>query len=473
MSHSGWSRASRSNKGIALIAVVLSVGGLVLLRAPKGATALDKPIAVDAVGGNRSSNFAGPGLRGALTLSHSSVLAKPGFELFGDLKLVADKAEQTARAPIAMAVVLDASGSMQGEKIDEAKRSIRRLIADMQDNDEISLVRYSSSSEVLQPMRRLGDVRSALLASVDAIQADGGTNIPSGLRQGRDTLRQASSGRVKRIILVSDGLDSTRAEAEQLAVDAAESGVVTSSMGIGLDFDEMYMSSVASKGHGNFAFVKDGAALAAFLKRELLETAGTVVENTRVKITLPQGVRFVRATGAEASVDGSEVTLKTRALFSGEENRVFLEFETDLSAGATRVFGTQASWDKIGGGHSDVKGEALALIATTNEAQVTASLDSRVYAQSATIRSSRMQLQATEAFAKGDVVGGQRIVHQNAMELRAAASAAPTAFAPLMKARAAEYETDSARLSAGGTQGKAAAKSAVAREHGFAKSGSL
>jgi von Willebrand factor type A domain len=136
---------ARSNKGIALIAMTLSVGGLVLMRAPKNAGGGEPSGFVGTGISNKASTFFGPGLRGELTLSHGNVLARPGFELYADLKLTADKSSQAVRAPLAIAIVLDNSGSMQGEKLDEAKRSIARFIGDMQDNDEVSFVKYSDS----------------------------------------------------------------------------------------------------------------------------------------------------------------------------------------------------------------------------------------------------------------------------------------------------------------------------------------
>jgi Ca-activated chloride channel homolog len=459
---------ARSNKGIALIAMTLSIGGLVLMRAPKSAGGGETTFVGTGIS-NKASTFFGPGLRGELTLSHGNVAARPGFELYADLKLTADKSEHAVRAPLAIAIVLDNSGSMQGEKLDEAKRSIVRFIGDMQDNDEVSFIKYSDSSTVLQPLRRVGDVRSSLLERVRSLQAEGGTNIPSGLRAGRETLAEASQGRVKRIVLVSDGLDSTRVEAERLAGDAAERGVVTSSLGIGLDFDEMYMSSVARRGHGNFAFVKDGAALGTFLKQELIETASTIVENTKVRITLPAGVRFVRATGADASVSGNELTLSAGTLFSGEERRVLLEFATDLEKGANRELAARASWDKVGGKHTDVDASPLAFAATDDMSRVTASLDQAVNIRAVSMRASNRQVAAAEAMARGDEAQAFGLIQQNTVELRAVAAAAPSALAAPMMKQAAAYDSDLGALRAGGSAAKAATKGAVARESAFSK----
>ena len=142
----------------------------------------------------------------------------------------------------------------------------------MREEDQIAVIRYSSVASVVQPLARLGDVRESLATRIKQIEADGGTAIPLGMRdrhEARSTT--AGRGRVRRVVLVSDGLDSSRMESRDTSPlrPGFEHGVTVSSLGIGLDFDETYMGSVSRSGHGNFAFVKDGAALSAFLQREL------------------------------------------------------------------------------------------------------------------------------------------------------------------------------------------------------------
>ena len=61
-------------------------------------------------------------------------------------------------------------------------------------------------------------MRGALRSRGRAITADGGTSIPSGLREGLRALDEASAGRVKRVVIASDGLDNTRAIAEELSL---------------------------------------------------------------------------------------------------------------------------------------------------------------------------------------------------------------------------------------------------------------
>lgn len=81
-------------------------------------------------------------------------LSKPGETITAD---AAERAQQ--RAPLSIAVVLDTSGSMGDEKIEQAKQAVVRLIRDLRDDDERAFLRYSTDSEIAQPLARAGAVR--------------------------------------------------------------------------------------------------------------------------------------------------------------------------------------------------------------------------------------------------------------------------------------------------------------------------
>jgi Ca-activated chloride channel family protein len=466
-----WLRAAKFRRAFALSAVVLASGGLVLYKAPSSAAFPSDPTVVAvpplAADGKNSVVFGGPGVHGLLSLSHTRVLSGQTTPVYAELKLIADANEDKApaRAPISLAVVLDTSGSMSGEKIEDAKRSVLRLIADMRDEDEITVIRYSDTSELIQPLARVGSVRSSLNGRIGELSAGGGTNIPGGLSHGLRSLDEAAKGRVRRIVLVSDGLDGTRAQAESLARASFAGGITVSSLGIGLDFDESYMGSVAQSGHGNFAFIKDGGSLAGFLKRELEQTALTTVENARVKLQIPSGMRFVSATGADASYEGSEVELRLGSLFAGDERRVIVE----LAAGgvASAELRATASWNLVGQSNTIAAVPALSLTASMDLSEVERGRDGAVLASATSVIASKRQLEAANAYARGDVATATALAAKNEAELGSALAAAPSAAAPALTAQMKAYAAQKQGFSSvrpTTAAGKAMSKSAAVKD---------
>ena len=468
----------RLRRGIALSAVVLATGGLVLYRADgrasafPGDTSAIRPPSVLATGKN-SAAFSGPGAHGMVSLSHSRLMNGTESTIFADVRVVADadpRAGDQKRAPISLAVVLDTSGSMNGEKIDEARRSVLRLLAEMRDDDEIAVIRYSDTSEVVQPLARVGIVREALAARIRQLDAGGGTNIPGGMAAGLRALDESARGRVRRIVLVSDGLDSTRAQAEGLARSSFASGITVSSLGIGLDFDESYMGSLAQNGHGNFAFVKDGASLAKFLHRELEETAGTTIENARVRLRLPEGVRFISAAGADAVIHGGDLELVIGSLFAGDERRIVVELSASTLTSSSMDIDTQASWSPVGGGSMKVvRAPRLSLLATADFSQVASGQDGAVLASAASVVASRRQIEATAAYAQGDVARAAQITEANERDLAKAMAAAPAPAQLVIGSQMKAYQAAKkgfVNVSPTSAAGRAATKEAAVLDQG-------
>jgi Ca-activated chloride channel family protein len=477
MSMASWFQASRTGRALAAAAIVLSAGGLVLFRTSAHART-DMPVhgsgsTASAAGG---AAFAGPGLHGTMVLSHANVLAGGEQPLFADVRLVADGSpDAMERAPLAMAVVLDTSGSMSGEKIEQAKDSCLKLLREMHDDDQISFVRYSDSAQVVQSLARVGSVRESLTARIRTLSADGGTSIPSGLQAGLGTLRAAPQGIVERVVLVSDGLDGSRVRSEQLAASSFDRGVTVSSLGIGLDFDESYMGAVALAGHGNFAFVQDTSALASFLRRELKETAHTTVENAVVRVALPGGMRLVRAFGADPVAAGQSVDLKLGAMYAGEERRVLLELATSLEPGDVRGVEGTVRWTRVGGGAGEATIPRVEVVASSDAAKVERGRDGAVLARAASVVTSERELEATRAYSRGEVARAQALIDQNMGELRAAQALAPAPAASALEKQWQSYGATKAVFSTAapaGTVGKAHAKAASVLNQSNAKAAS-
>lgn len=463
----GWFRRSRVRRGLAVSLLVLSTGGLVLARAPSGSFAMSAPDArVMVAGGSNAAAFRGPAVSGRVALSHTLVLARGEQRVFAELDLKADPAEQRKeRAPLAIAVALDTSGSMGGDKIEQAKRSAIQLVREMRDDDEIAFVRYASDAELVQPLSRVGSVRESLIQRIAALQAGGGTDIPPALNLAMSALQGASAGRVRRIVLASDGLDATRAQAELVAKSAASQGVTVSSMGIGLDFDEGYMGGVAVAGHGNFAFVKDASALAGFLHRELTETATTVAQNVSVRLRLPEGARLVQAVGADARDAGNgEIAVSVGAMFGGDERRVIIELSMNVPAGAARGIEGTAAWNAIGGDTVTARFSGITVRGSDDAIAVEQGRDGAVLANAVSVLASVRQIAAAEAYARGDAAGAQALVDQNMAELEAVKAAAPAA-APEIAAQQRAYDGAKREFARPrSAEGNAAAKSGAARD---------
>ncbi|HEY3234548.1 MAG TPA: VWA domain-containing protein, partial [Polyangiaceae bacterium] len=120
------------------------------------------------------------------------------------------EANPGARPPLSLAVVVDVSGSMAGEKIQFVRDGLGLLIDGMQDIDQLALIKYSDTATTVAPLQPLSGHRVELRNASLALAAGGGTNLAAGLETGyREIQAHYDTTRQNRVILMSDGVPTS------------------------------------------------------------------------------------------------------------------------------------------------------------------------------------------------------------------------------------------------------------------------
>ena len=135
-------------------------------------------------------------------------------------------------------IVLDVSGSMQGEKLKEMKRAMQFVIKKLSPSDRLSVVIFSADSERKCPLRQMTPkAQEEMDFLVQNLAANGSTNITSGLERGLKVLddRKITNGRSGAIMLMSDGMQNAGSDASKISVDRFP--VFTFGFGTGGEYD--------------------------------------------------------------------------------------------------------------------------------------------------------------------------------------------------------------------------------------------
>jgi Ca-activated chloride channel family protein len=178
---------------------------------------------------------------------------------------IPDKREE---ATLALALVIDKSGSMAGAKMELTKEAARATAEAMPASDQIAVITFDSQAAPVVRLQKAAN-RQRIFGDIARIHASGGTNILAGLREAVDELLPARA-RKKHIILLSDG-QSPYDEIPDL-VDAASSARITmSAVGVGDGADQTLLKMVASRGGGRFYHTRDPASLPRIFTRETSE----------------------------------------------------------------------------------------------------------------------------------------------------------------------------------------------------------
>jgi Ca-activated chloride channel family protein len=330
----------------------LGIAGLLLgATALAGAVAAHRlPVALPVAPGNTTVTAPGSGpvtFTGAL--DRTTVLRGGDGIVRMELTMRgAPDVERRARRPTDLVIVLDRSGSMMGEKIEHARAAVRELVSQLAPDDRFALVTYSDGADVAIPLTPASaEVRGAWLATIASIAVDGNTNMSGGLDLGMGLIERArAAGRNARAILISDGLanqgDSSPEGLRSRAGRAARGEYVLSTVGVGADFNEYLMRTLADAGTGNYYFLRNGIELASVFANEFDAARTTVASALAVEVEPGDGVRVVDAGGYPLEQSGALVRFRPGSLFAGQERRIWLTFAVPQAAAGDHDVGKVA-----------------------------------------------------------------------------------------------------------------------------------
>ncbi len=247
-----------------------------------------------------------------------------------------ERTSENERSPVNIALVLDRSGSMSGDKIRYAKDAARMAVKMLQPDDIFSLITYESTVEVVVPATKVSD-RATILKAIDSIAADGSTALFGGVSKGAAEVRKfLSNERVNSVILLSDGMANvgpqSASELGDLGKSLVKAGISVNTLGLGLDYNEDLMLRLAEKSDGIHRFIQEPQQLVAFFQEEFDNVMAVVAQQVDITIECAPEIRPVRVLGREAEIAGQKVHLKLNQIYSKEEKYVLLEVETPALA---------------------------------------------------------------------------------------------------------------------------------------------
>jgi len=232
------------------------------------------------------------------------------------------------RSPLNLAVVLDRSGSMRGKKLEQAKQAAMLLVEQLDEDDIFSLVLYDSDVKVAVPASRIGKKRDALCRMIERIQTGGSTALYAGVKTGGEQLAEfLNRKRINRVLLLSDGLANVGPKSNQqiasLGQQLARQDISVTTIGLGDDYNEDLMTSLAEASDANYYYVDDVEMLADVFRKELGELQKIVARDIIIEIRFPEGVIPIDVIGRENVISGSRAIIKF-AQISAEQNRSLL-----------------------------------------------------------------------------------------------------------------------------------------------------
>ncbi|MFN2245299.1 MAG: vWA domain-containing protein [Anaerolineae bacterium] len=193
--------------------------------------------------------------------------------------------------PLNLSLVLDKSGSMSGQKIQNLREAAKLVVDRLGPQDTISIVAFSDRKYLIAESQPVTD-RADLQKKIDRIRDGGGTAISGGMGQGLAELDKAlAPDRVSRMLLLTDGQTfGDEKQCLKLGEKAGTSGIVVNALGLGDDWNEDLLDDIAEASGGVADFIDSPDKIVAFFEQAVKSMQDTVVQNAQLVLRLASGV---------------------------------------------------------------------------------------------------------------------------------------------------------------------------------------
>jgi len=248
-----------------------------------------------------------------------------------DLEILVDQfsKKRETHPPTNITIILDCSTSMQGTRLDRVKASAIEIIRQMRPEDILSIVSFNDRSEVVLPAASYANNNKSE-GRVRLIQARGGTEIFQGLAKGfLEVQRNLNSQSINHIILVTDGHTyGDESKCQKLAVEASQLGIGISCLGIGSEWNDTFLESLASATGGSCLYVSKPKEIRTFLKQKFDGLGQVYAEQITLNLKVGSGVTlgYAYRLQPEAGALPTGNQIKLGNIPKGSRQRVILEF---------------------------------------------------------------------------------------------------------------------------------------------------
>lgn len=261
-----------------------------VVRAARTATVTYKAERVIPSGDFRLFYDVGEGPVGTSVMSYKPANDEGYFLILASPEVRAAMAEPAGKTVL---FVFDRSGSMSGEKIEQARGALKFVLNNLREGDLFNIITYDSGVESFRPelQRYTDETRSQALAFVEGIYAGGSTNIDGALVTALAQLKDSS--RPNYVLFLTDGLPTAGETNEmRIVANSKAQNQVRARMivfGVGYDVNSRLLDRLARAHFGQSEYVRPNENIEERVASLYRKIEAPVLTDVQVEITLDGG----------------------------------------------------------------------------------------------------------------------------------------------------------------------------------------
>jgi Ca-activated chloride channel family protein len=190
------------------------------------------------------------------------------------LPLISRYEKEKEQPAVAMVLVIDKSGSMQGMPIELARQAAKATVDLLGNQDHLGVVAFDGQAFQISPVRSTAEANT-IKAAIDTLASGGGTAMYPGLEMAFQML-QGVPAQIKHVIVLTDGR-SQPADHQALVGNMAAAGITVSTVALG-QADRALLAALAQIGKGRYYETADPANIPQIFTKETMETSNSAIK---------------------------------------------------------------------------------------------------------------------------------------------------------------------------------------------------
>jgi Ca-activated chloride channel family protein len=261
---------------------------------------------------------------------------------------------------------------------------------------------------------------------IEGLRPGGSTNLGAGLIEGyRQVRRHYIPGGTNRVLLLSDGLANrgitSPRELSRIVEREGRDGISLAAFGVGLDFNEDLLASMAECGRGTYYYIDRPHRIPEILAREFSVLERIVALDVTITIEVRPEVVIRDVMGFDYRRDGNRYHVRIGDLAAGSRRRIMARIDAPAwSAGDHRVGQVTMHYQPRGESTTRSASSDLRLRYVREQAAVERNLNHDVTGRSAVYDANDARRQAAGMVDRGDLEGAREVLRKSKRTLESA-----------------------------------------------------
>ena len=194
------------------------------------------------------------------------------------------------KLPLNLALVIDRSSSMRGERLIQVKEAAQRIVEQMDQNDYFSLVTFNDRAELVVPAQRVVN-KNDLKRLVGTVEAAGGTEMANGLALALQEIQRPMLTRgIHRMLLLPDGRTyGDEGRCVEIARRAQNRGIGVTALGIGNEWNEDLLETIAARENSRTHYITSAQEIATVFADEIKRMHTIFAQQVRLQTDMRPG----------------------------------------------------------------------------------------------------------------------------------------------------------------------------------------